>query len=506
MLFNWVPDRILYVTEPGHNAITALTIQSDDKVFRLKSKRTFSAPELNVPVDLAPVVPEIANPSFASNTTLAGGSDIYVANRGNGTVVRMRQDGTVIAVRRITLPNGQAPGENQLNGIAVSPDAQRIWLTISGALPESPDDAPGALLEVPAFGPTRSGLLEPPNYGGKIEVSDVVTQGAKLFRTDFSPEQGLGPLFNRRSCVQCHISPTAGGMGWNGVALVQRVGRLNGEQFDPLLASGGPVARERSVADFGIACDLTPGPPIGANLISVRNAPPLYGLGLIDLIPDEALRVAAAANGTRGRLHIVRDPWGNERIGRYGWKADIANLEQFVAEAFRNELGITSPLAASDLRVAGEGCGSVSGGPEDDGTIVRAVTAYLRSLTPPPSKIEPQHLAGQLLFMSLGCSACHTPTLSAGHRNITLYSDLMLHDLGPALDDRVVQGEATGKEWRTSPLWALGSRGRFLHDGRATTINEAVLAHDGEAAASAEAFRQLGRQQRTSLLAFLLAL
>jgi CxxC motif-containing protein (DUF1111 family) len=82
----------------------------------------------------------------------------------------------------------------------------------------------------------------------------------------------------------------------------------------------------------------------------------------------------------------------------------------------------------------------------------------------------------------------------------------MLHDLGPALDDRVVQGEATGKEWRTSPLWALGSRGRFLHDGRATTINEAVLAHDGEAAASAEAFRQLGRQERTSLLAFLLAL
>src|SRR5712675_1492466 len=94
--------------------------------------------------DLAPVIPEVANPGFASNTTMAGNSDMYVANRGNGTIVRMRQDGTVVAVRRITLPSGEDLGEGKLNGIAVSPDAQKIWVTVSSALPEFAD-TPGAL-------------------------------------------------------------------------------------------------------------------------------------------------------------------------------------------------------------------------------------------------------------------------------------------------------------------------------------------------------------------------
>jgi CxxC motif-containing protein (DUF1111 family) len=295
-------------------------------------------------------------------------------------------------------------------------------------------------------------------------------------------------------------------MGWEGLALVQRVGRFENGRFDPLLGSGGPLARERSIADLGLPCDLVPGLPSEANLVSVRNTPPLYGLGLIDAIPDEVLRAAAAANGTRGRLHIVRDSRGNERIGRYGWKADTASLEQFVAEAFRNELGITSPLAATDLVPASIGCQQAFREPKDDGTVVKAVTAYIASLTPPPSKVEPQHQAGQLLFASLGCSACHTPTLSANGKDIALYSDLKLHDLGPALDDRVVQGDASGKEWRTSPLWALSSRSRLLHDGRATSVQEAILAHDGEAASSTEAFRQLDWPERALLLEFLSAL
>jgi hypothetical protein len=134
MIFNWVPDRTLFITEPERNAITALTLGNDDKVFRLKNKRTFTAPELSTPVDLTPVVPEIANPGFASNTTLAGNSDFYVANRGNGTIVRMRQDGTVVAVRRIKLPTRQPLGPNRINGIAISPDAQKIWVTVSGAI------------------------------------------------------------------------------------------------------------------------------------------------------------------------------------------------------------------------------------------------------------------------------------------------------------------------------------------------------------------------------------
>ncbi len=107
MIFNWVPERILYITDPQRNAVVALTLTSDEKIFRIRDNRTFTPPELNVPVDLAPVVSEIANPGFASNTTLAGNSDIYVLNRGNGTIVRMRQDGTVVATRKIALEMGE---------------------------------------------------------------------------------------------------------------------------------------------------------------------------------------------------------------------------------------------------------------------------------------------------------------------------------------------------------------------------------------------------------------
>jgi mono/diheme cytochrome c family protein len=506
MIFNWVPDRILYVTEPAHNAITALTLGNDDKVFRLNSKRTFTAPELNVPIDLTPVVPEVANPGFASNTTLAGNSDFYIANRGNGTIVRMRQDGTVVAVRRVTLPDGQALGAVRLNGIAISPDAQKIWITVSGALPEYPSE-PGALLEVPAFGPGRAAAFDAPIYASAAGSTALVAQGARLFLTEFIPKQGLGPLFNRQSCAHCHQSPTIGGMGWDGLALVQRVGRLDGESFDPLIGRGGPIARDRSVAELGVSCDLAPGPPAAANLISVRNAPPLHGLGLIDAIPDSVILDNAARSGTRGRPHLARDALGNEHVGRFGWKAETATLEQFVGEAFRNELGITNPLAPADL-VALEGrCGMTSATLKDDGTIVRAVTAYIASLPQPPSKVGPNQRAGQALFSAIGCAACHTPTLSAANGvEVALYSDLLLHDLGPAMEDGVVQGQATGKEWRTTPLWGLNMRARMLHDGRATNVMDAILAHGGEGAESVKAYRQLEWVNQAALLAFLLAL
>jgi CxxC motif-containing protein (DUF1111 family) len=345
------------------------------------------------------------------------------------------------------------------------------------------------------------------NASRAADSADLVKQGAKLFLADFTPEQGLGPLFNQRSCVVCHGIPSAGGMGWDGLGIVYRVGRIEDGSFDPLVGAGGPVARERSIAEFEMPCDLVPGPPAAANLISVRNAPPLYGLGLIDRIPDAVIRASAASSATKGRAHILRDALGNERVGRFGWKADTATLEQFVGEAFRNELGITNPIAPIDLVSAGSGCGGqASATLDDDGSVVRAVTAYIGSMPPPPSKVGPQHRAGQLLFSTIGCAACHTPTLSANGIDVPLYSDLLLHDLGPAMDDRVVQGEATGRDWRTTPLWGLGMRARLLHDGRATSVPDAILAHDGEAAAASKAFRQLGWHERASLLAFLLAL
>jgi hypothetical protein len=156
MAFNWAPDAILFVADPLGNAVVALTLVTDGQVFRVKSSRRLTPAGLDVPLDLAPAVPEVANPAFSSNTTLAGAADLYVANRGNGTVMRLRQDGTVVGVRQIMLPDGSTVGANRLNGIAVAPDASRFWVTLTGPM-AGHGGAEGAVLEVPAFGaPGRS--------------------------------------------------------------------------------------------------------------------------------------------------------------------------------------------------------------------------------------------------------------------------------------------------------------------------------------------------------------
>jgi CxxC motif-containing protein (DUF1111 family) len=206
-----------------------------------------------------------------------------------------------------------------------------------------------------------------------------------------------------------------------------------------------------------------------------------------------------------GRPNLVRDQHGRKRFGRYGWKGDVATLEQFVAEAFRNELGITSALAPVDLVPRGLDCGQrLEAAWEDDGTIIRAVTAYIASLQPPSPREVGLSPDGRRIFSSIGCADCHTPALtSSDGSKVPLYSDLLLHDLGPALDDRVIQGSARGKDWRTTPLWGLGLRPRLLHDGRATGVKEAVLAHDGEAAEAVRAFRVLTEPERATLLTFL---
>jgi mono/diheme cytochrome c family protein len=489
MVFNWVPDPILYVTDAGANAIVALTLRRDGHVFRTQSMRSITAAAFDEPVDLAPAIAEIASDEFSSNTTLAGDADLYVVNRGSGTVARVKQSGTVVAVRRVTLPQVGVLGAHRLNGIAVSPDARFLWLTITGRLPGLPE---GAVIEIPAFG------------APEIEEGTLRDRGAVVFARTLTPAEGLGPLFNRESCVACH---EYGGMGPGGLGTATRVGRLTARGFDPMIGEGGPIARARSVGDAGAPCDLSAGIPSGVNVISVRNAPDLRGTGTIDAIPDEEIVAGAVPRGddVHGRVHRVRGADGRERVGRFGWKAETATLLQFVADAFRNELGITSPLAPTDILPAGRpgrlSCAGESDRVEDDGSMVYAVTAFLRSL--PPHQPRHSGLQGAALFNATGCSACHTPSLAVGGRRAWLYSDLLLHDVGPTLDDKVVQGDARGRDWRTTPLWGLGHRARLLHDGRARTITEAIDAHGGEAEAARARFQALSAGQRRALLAFL---
>jgi hypothetical protein len=509
MIYRWFPDRMLFAADPARNAVVALPLVTYDNVFRAGATRFYRLPELDAPIDLAPAVPEAASPVYASNTTLARGSDIYVANRGNGTVLRMRQDGVALAVRKIILPGGRELGPDRLNGITVSPEAQRIWVTVGGSLPGYPD-APGAVLEIPAFssGQSKAQLGNGTVPASHLRLARMATRGGRLFGTSFTPEQGLGPLYNARSCTECHRSPRPGGMGPGSFAAVRRIGRRDGRSFDPLIGHGGPVARSHTVAGLGMPCSLAAGPPVLANVISTRNTPPLFGLGLIEAIQDEAILAEAAKRGQgAGRPNIVTDRQGTKRPGRFGWKADTASLEQFVAEAFRNELGMTNPLAPIDLvPPLGDCGGAATAAIELDGTAIRAVAAFIASLPPPLPAAGEQDAIGRILFSAAGCAACHAPALLGPAGEVRLYSDLLLHAMGPGLNDGIVQGEASGQDWRTTPLWGLGMRRRFLHDGRARSIEDAILAHDGEGRQAAATFSQLTRWEQDALLTFLLSL
>ncbi|GAC1322832.1 MAG: hypothetical protein NVSMB2_20270 [Chloroflexota bacterium] len=339
----------------------------------------------------------------------------------------------------------------------------------------------------------------------------VAPDGAALFRKAFTPQEGLGPLYNEVSCAACHSTPDIGGSGAKGLATVLRVGHLSGGNFDPLAGAGGPFARAHAVSELGSTCALAAGIPAAANLTSVRNTPALYGTGLIDAIPDATILAQADAERApvHGRPNTVTTLDGQQRVGRFGWKASTATLDQFVGEAFRNELGLTNPIAPTDVLPASGAsrCAEDSQTTELSGAAVTAVSEFVASLPAPTPSADPVSMRGATVFATSGCASCHAPTLAgADGQPVPLYSDLLLHDLGADLDDKVVEASAGGVDWRTTPLWGLRLRTRYLHDGRAQTLWAAIAAHDGEAADSAAAYRALSDADRAALLAFLGAL
>lgn len=494
MLFNWVPNRILYVTDAARDAIVALPIADDSHVFTAGESRLIKHPALHRPIDLAPAIPEVANGVFSSNTSLAGNSDMYILN-ADASIVRMRQDGSVVAIRRVSIA-GHELTSGQLSGIATAPDAAHIWLTAHTARGE---DADGMLVEIPAFGAAIADRVSP---------QVTVALGAELFGETFAPQTGLGPLFNERSCVACHMSPAPGGMGRDGLAVVARFGRFDGT-FDALTDRGGPVARTHSVGELGFPCALVTGVPAIANITSLRNTPTLFDDGAIDALGDDGIAAGAVvyADGVHGRPNWIDSSDGTTHVGRFGWKADVARLDIFVAQALRNELGITNPFFPHDLsvsRTAEASCAGESVAVKDDGTQVRALTAYISALQPPIGTPATLDRVGRTLLASIGCTECHSSRITI--RSEPLYSDLLLHDMGPALDDGIVQGQAQGGDWRTTALRGIGLRHRFLHDGRAESIQAAILAHDGEAASSQHAYRALDRDSQQSLVRFVASL
>lgn len=499
IVFNWVPTRNLFIADPQANRIVVLDL-TDDGVRFASTPRDMASPFFDVPIDVAPTTREFAAGSFASNTTLGGGSDLYVLNRGNNSIVRLTLDGSVQAVRRLRVDIHGF----RANGIAVSSDGQTIYVT--GTVP----DGGGALVSVPSFGQskaTASLVAQADQAGQGAAAADL---GRFFFTTPVSPAQGLGPLFNAQSCAACHSSPAVGGMGIRPDQTAQFVGRIRGDgSFDPLLQRGGPTARVHSVAELGEPCGLQPGVPGQATVVSLRNAMTLRGDGLLDDVAagDVLANMALQPEAVRGRPNVLSDG----RIGKFGWKANVATLVEFMAEAFVGEMGLTSPLAPRDEV---RGCHADRRRPEVDALALQGTAMFLNANAPPvppaavfdPANASPS--AGQQVFQALGCATCHTPQLPGpGARGpIYPFSDLLLHDMGPALADQMVQGSARGQEWRTMPLWRLSERSRFLHDGRATTVVDAIAAHGGQAEPARNAFVGLSDAAKAALLAFLAAI
>jgi hypothetical protein len=487
MVFNWVPTRIAFITDPLADRVVALDVSDDGTLFSPGPPRAIHSRWFDRPVDLAAAVPEVASENFASNTTLGGGSDLYVLNRGNSTIVRITQAGAVVAVRRVVadLPSFR------VNGLAVSEDGQTLWVTAVMA------GGQGAVLELPAFG---QGFITPTmvDHARRAGATGIAAMGADMFATQLSPLQAVGPLFNGRACGDCHNDPAMGGMGGPADTFVTRVGRLSGGMFDPLIGQGGPVARAHSIAELGFPCGLSTGVPPLANVTSRRSAMTLRGTALMDFVQNRDILAAQAAEpaAVRGKVNVL----AGGRPGRFGWKAQFATLVEFMGDAFTNEMGVTNPLAPRDEV---HGCAADLLRPEIDAVPVQAVTAFMSTIDPAVPAADCLASAGAATFTSLGCAGCHTPSFPGPGRTINLYSDLLVHDMGAGFDDHFVAGSAGGSEWRTAPLWRASERVHFLHDGRAATMSDAIAAHGGQGAAAAAGFAALDATTRQALLDFL---
>jgi CxxC motif-containing protein (DUF1111 family) len=372
---------------------------------------------------------------------------------------------------------------------------------------------------------------------------------------------GLGPTFNATSCVGCHERDGRGAPPAPGAPMTTMLVRVSiagtsatggplphptlGLQINGLAVSGVPHEGVVGITYREIAGRYGDGtayrlraptyrydPPLGfaspeAVLLSPRVAPAVFGLGLLEAITESEIVALADpedrdGDGISGRVNRVWDTAANDmRLGRFGWKANKASLRDQTAAALIGDMGITTDVFAEENCPAAQAaCRAVPpSGIEADATLLDDLTFYMESVAVPARRQvdDPAVQRGEDLFGEIGCAACHIPKFVTGdHANsiaarqtIQPFTDLLLHDMGPALADGRPDFGASGAEWRTPPLWGLGlieavnGHTLLLHDGRARGIAEAILWHGGEAERAREAFRTLPAAARDDVLAFL---
>lgn len=364
-----------------------------------------------------------------------------------------------------------------------------------------------------------------PLKGLTPEQLDRFEKGRLAFNDALDVADGLGPIFNGTSCVQCHNDPEGG----SGSIFVTRFGFSDKGSFDPLEALGGSLLQSESI-DPNCAETIPP----EANVSTTRITTSVLGLGLTEAVPDIYIEELAAkqAPPLSGRVHyvpVLEDPNAPLRVGKLGWKAQLATVMSFSADASVMELGLTNRILTQENAPNGDpnllaACDSVADpedGPDNEGfDFIDRVRDYQRFLAAPPQTPK-SGMTGNQLFNQIGCNGCHIqsfvtpndPNLEPALRNqvVKFYSDFLLHDMG-TLGDGIEQGDASIYEIKTAPLWGLRFRDPMLHDGRvaggtfAERVEGAIFWHNvpgSEAQQSAQAYFALAPSNRVRVIDFL---
>ena len=371
--------------------------------------------------------------------------------------------------------------------------------------------------------PDDADVFDAPIEGLTDAEMEVFLRGDEGFEAPFSAATGLGPIFNDVACAACH---SGDGRGRTNNALT-RFSRGSDLAQD----IGGPQLQDRAIA--GAVPEQL---PAGVD-VSVRLPPPVFGMGLIEAIPVDSIlanvdSLDADMDGISGRPNWVTAAefvppsevggGSGPQLGRFSRKAQVSSVLQQSVEAYQQDMGITTDFIPIENTNPQTGAATLAHDhvpdPELPASTVRAVVDYVRMLAPPaPGEDTPERLRGSDLFDQVGCVKCHVRQFITGasriaalaDRPVVLYSDLLLHDMGDALADNRPDGEANGREWRTTPLWGLRLVPDFLngdtflmHDGRATSVEEAITLHGGEATMVRAAFVALSAEDRAALIAF----
>ncbi|MFT3768527.1 MAG: di-heme oxidoredictase family protein [Minicystis sp.] len=353
--------------------------------------------------------------------------------------------------------------------------------------------------------------------------------GDALFGVPLHEADGLGPLYTRSSCGGCHATGLRGPGSVLKMAVVEGDG-VTTSSDQSKLPWGNTV---HPLVTAGATTPIT-APEDPSVLVSIRVGPPILGRGYLEAIADgEILRMAMEQSGRddgiHGRVnHVVyaSEPnpdatfnahqKGEMVIGRFGLKARIATLDEFTADALQGDMGITSPLRPTEIANPDGLTDDVKPGVDVDADSVNRRATYMRlTAIPRRSGLTDE---GRALFEGARCGVCHAPSLKTradypisllAGIDAPVFTDMLLHDMGDALADGVIDGQAASRDWRTAPLIGLRFNKTFMHDGRAATVEEAILLHDGkgsEAADSIARFRALSAADHDALLAFVSAL